>query len=80
MDIENTGIAEIKRKIGKLIITLEQQAPKNIEKLNSYIELEGIYWHKRRKNLANHSGKIGRICKKYKQINGMEQKCLYCNK
>lgn len=57
--IENTGIVEIEREIGRLCMSLEQRAPKNINKLNDYVELEGIYAQKRKaKNLANYSGKI----------------------
>lgn len=77
--IENTGIVEIEKEIGRLIMSLEQQLPKNINKLNEYFELEGVYSRKRRaKNLANYNGKINWICKNCKQINGMEQVCLYC--
>lgn len=77
--IENTGIVEIEKEIGRLMISSEQRLPENIDGLNEYINLEGVYSRKRRtKNLANYSGRINWICKKCRQINGEEQVCLYC--
>jgi len=77
--IENTGIVEIERQIEKMIMSLEQQFPQNINKLNDYTELEGVYSRKRKtRNPVNYSGKIYWICKKCKQINGIEQMCLNC--
>jgi small GTP-binding protein len=77
--IENTGIVEIEREIDRLIMLLEQKAPKNIDKLSAYAELEGVYSRKRKtRNPAGYSGKIFWICKKCKQVNGIDQICLYC--
>ena len=77
--IENTGIVEIEKEIGRLIISSKRQLPENIDELNEYVNLEGVYSRKRRtKNPANYSGRINWICKKCKQINGEEQSCLYC--
>ena len=77
--IENTGIVEIERSIETNIFSLEYQPVKNIEILNSYIELEGVYSRKRRtKNYENYTGKIQWICKKCKQINGVNQECMHC--
>ena len=77
--IENTGIVQIERAIEKNILSLEYQPIKNMEKLNTYIELEGVYSRKHKtKNYENYTGRIQWICKNCKQINGENQECIHC--
>ena len=77
--IENTGIIEIERMIERNISSLEYQTVKNIEKLDTYSELEGVYSRKHKvRNYEKYSGKIKWICKKCRQVNGENQECIHC--
>lgn len=77
--IENTGIVEIEREIGRIILLLEHQPPKWTDALKDYEKLEGVYSQKcRTKNFANYSGEVYWICKKCRQINGKNEVCMHC--
>lgn len=77
--VENTGIVEIERAIQRALLELEQHGPKRIALLKEYKELEGVYSRKRKlRNYENYTGKAHWICKKCRQVNGLQQECLHC--
>lgn len=77
--IENTGIVEIERQIERAILEIEQKTPQNINKFDSYVELEGVYSKKRKaKNFENYNGNVRWICRKCRQVNGEAQRCIHC--
>lgn len=77
--IENTGIVEIERAIQKTVIAIDQVQMNWTSVFSEYADLEGFYSQKRKsRNYENYTGKAHWICKKCRQINGLQHECLHC--
>ena len=79
--IENTGIVEIEKQIQSLILQqeTEQVNPNSYYTFEGYKDLEGVYSRKRKsKNMKNYEGEVKWICKRCRQVNGDNSKCINC--